>query len=419
MNQRAPGFLHKRSAQTLAGRIVPPERIHYLDWLKVLIVYGIAVFHVGLVFAPTPWLVSNQQHSLVLGAFDGFAFPWGIPAMFMIAGADAWFGTRTHSAVDFVRERFLRLLVPMAAGLILLSPVQRFVVSHNPPPPLGRLWPFYVDFFRSFRFEWTLQWIGRYWLHLWFLGYLFAISLATLRILIWLREPGGRRLTSWLVSVADRRGGLFLLALPLCGSQVLLRPFFPGYLDWADVATYTLAFLWGAVLFGDRLFEKSIRREIRWNLLVGVAAILGLGALIYAAPGHAPEDPRVPALLRGLYALLWGLDIWCWLLAVLYLGMRRLDFPNRAVNYAQKSILPFYVIHHPVVLVVASFVVTWNLGVWPKFGAILGMVFVLTLGLYEFGVRRWAPMRLLFGLKSGTPSAAEDSGLGTIGIGAG
>jgi len=64
---------------------------------------------------------------------------------------------------------------------------------------------------------------------------------ASLRVLIWLREPGGRRLTSWLVSVADRRGGLFLLAIPLCGSQLLLRPFFPGYLDWADVATYTLA----------------------------------------------------------------------------------------------------------------------------------------------------------------------------------
>jgi hypothetical protein len=72
-----------------------------------------------------------------------------------------------------------------------------------------------------------------------------------------------------------------------------------------------------------------------------------------------------------------------------------------------------------VVLVVASFVVTWNLGVWPKFATILGTVFVLTLGLYEFGVRRWAPMRLLFGLKSGTPSTTGDSGLGTRGIGVG
>ena len=27
------------------------QRIHYLDWLKVLIVYGIVVFHVALVFS--------------------------------------------------------------------------------------------------------------------------------------------------------------------------------------------------------------------------------------------------------------------------------------------------------------------------------------------------------------------------------
>ena len=55
-------------------------------------------------------------------------------------------------------------------------------------------------------------------------------------------------------------------------------------------------------------------------------------------------------------------------------------------------------IHHPLVLLVASFVVTWNLGVWPKFLVILVTVAVLTLGIYEFGVRRWALTRLVFGL---------------------
>jgi glucan biosynthesis protein C len=72
------------------------ERIHYLDWLKVLIVYGIVVFHVALVFALGTWLVSNHQRSIVLSAFAGFCFPWGIPAMFLIAGADAWFGLHSH-----------------------------------------------------------------------------------------------------------------------------------------------------------------------------------------------------------------------------------------------------------------------------------------------------------------------------------
>src|SRR5579885_316467 len=115
------------------------ERIHHLDWLKVLIVYGIVVYHVCLVFAYVPWLIGNDERSLVLSAFAGFCFPWGIPAMFMIAGADAWFGLRSHTIGDFVRKRFLRLIVPLVPGLLILSPLQRFVVSHTPPPPLDEL----------------------------------------------------------------------------------------------------------------------------------------------------------------------------------------------------------------------------------------------------------------------------------------
>lgn len=52
------------------------ERIHYLDWLKVLIVYGILLFHVSLVFTTVTWLVSNHDRSRVLSAFAGFCFPW-------------------------------------------------------------------------------------------------------------------------------------------------------------------------------------------------------------------------------------------------------------------------------------------------------------------------------------------------------
>ncbi|HZK74777.1 MAG TPA: acyltransferase family protein [Clostridia bacterium] len=377
---------------------MPKERIHYLDWLKVLIVYGILVFHVSLVFTVGGWLVSNREKSPILGAFAGFCFPWGIPAMFLIAGADAWFGLRSHSVGEFIRGRFLRLLVPFAAGLILLSPLQRFITSRTPPPPIDTFWTYYLAFFRGLRFEWTLQLVSRYWLHLWFLGYLFVISLACVPIVVWLRRPGGRRLTSRLVAIANRRGGLFLLAAPLCFSQLLLRPRFPLYQDWADVATFTLAFLFGAVIFGDRRFEAGIRREIRLLLLVGVVATLGVGWLVFVAPSHMPEDARVPAGAQAAFALLWSLDIWCWLLAVLYLGIRWLDFPNRVLTYLQQSVLPFYVIHHPVVLLVASFVVTWNLGVWAKFAIILVVAFGITLGLYEFGVRRWGPTRLLFGL---------------------
>jgi glucan biosynthesis protein C len=385
------------------------ERIHYLDWLKVLIVYGIVVFHVSLVFSFGTWLVSNHERSLVLSAFAGFCFPWGIPAMFLIAGADAWFGLHSHSVADFLRKRFLRLVVPLVPGLLVLSPLQRFVTSSNPPPSIDTFWAFYASFFRNIHFSWTLQFISQYWLHLWFLAYLFAITLVCAPVLVWLRKPAGRRLTSWLVAIACRRGGVLVLAAPLALTQLVLRPRFAGYQDWADVATYTLAFLWGAIFFSDRRFEAAIRGQVRWLLTAGTLAMLGIGLLTYFAHIQATDESGAQVAAQLAQSFLWSLFVWSWLLAVLYLGIRWLNFPNRMLRYAEESILPVYVIHHPVVLLIASFVVTWNLGVWPKFAVILVMVAVLTFGIYEFGVRRWRATRLMFGLNPAAAASTKSS----------
>jgi hypothetical protein len=56
------------------------------------------------------------------------------------------------------------------------------------------------------------------------------------------------------------------------------------------------------------------------------------------------------------------------------------------------------VIHHPVVLTLASFVVTWNLNLWPKFALIVVLGYAITVTLYDLGVRRWKLMRTIFGL---------------------
>lgn len=373
------------------------ERIHYLDWLKVLIVYGIVLFHVCLVFSYGSWLVNDSQRSVVLSAFDGFCFPWGIPAMFLIAGADSWFGLRSHTVRDFVWKRFLRLLVPMVPGLLVLSPLQRFFASHNPPPSLDRLPAFYVEFFRGMHFEWSLQVISRYWLHLWFLGYLFAVSIVCVPALVWLRTPQGLRLTTSLVAIARRRSGLLVLGLPLAVSQLILRPGFSDYENWADVATYTVVFLWGAVLFSNRGFEAAIRSQVRLMIACGLLATVGLGLFLYAAPLSPWGGTPVGEIGR---ALSWSLFIWSWLHAVIYLGIRWLDFPSPIEAYARESVLAVYVIHHPFVVLTASLVVPLGIGMWPKFFLILLVVAIATLTTYEFGVRRWSVMRLVFGMEA-------------------
>ena len=385
------------------------DRIHYLDWLKVLIVYGILLFHVSLVFAANNWLVNNHDRSLLLSGFAAFCFPWGIPAMFLISGADAWFGLRSNTPRQFLWKRVQRLLLPMVAGLIVLSPYQRFVTSHNPPPPLSELPAFYVHFFTSIRFEADPEWISKYWLHLWFLGYLFAISAVCLPFLAWLRRPAGTNLVADLVRIAGFRGGMFLFAAPLFLSQLILRPFFPAYQDWADVATYLFIFAMGAVIISDRGFEAAIRRDVRWFVAVGALAAGG-AALILSTMHFDPSVlPHQPVGVQAAFALCWTLDVWMWNLAVLYLGIRWLNRPNRALDYAQESVLPFYVIHHPVVITLATFIVTWQLSLWPKFGILVVLAYGITLLIYEFGVRRWGPMRTIFGLGPRRKSPPPDS----------
>jgi acyltransferase-like protein len=378
---------------------VSSPRIHYLDWLKVVIVYGILLFHVSLVFATNGWLVSNQERSLALSAFAGFCFPWGIPAMFLIAGADAYFGLRSSTPRQFLWKRGLRLLLPMALGLVLLSPYQRFVSSHNPPPPLTELPSFYAHFFTSMTFQPDPEWISKYFLHLWFLGYLFAVSAACLPLLVWLRRDGGVRATTWLVRVADLRCGLLVLAAPLVLSQLVLRPLFPAYQDWADVATYVFVFAMGAILFSNRGFETAIRRDIRWVLGAGIVSTLGAGIMLASLRFNLLALPHQVIPEQGLFALFWAYEIWAWNLAVLYVGLRWLNRPSRVLNYAKESVLPFYVIHHPVVLTLASFVVTWQLGVGPKFILLVLLAFAITIAIYEVGVRRLRFMRQLFGLR--------------------
>ena len=60
--------------------------------------------------------------------------------------------------------------------------------------------------------------------------------------------------------------------------------------------------------------------------------------------------------------------------------------------------MPFYMFHHPVIIVIAFYVVQWNAAILVKLPVITLGSFVVTLGLTEV-LRRIKPVRALFGMK--------------------
>jgi glucans biosynthesis protein C len=69
------------------------------------------------------------------------------------------------------------------------------------------------------------------------------------------------------------------------------------------------------------------------------------------------------------------------------------------LRYAGELVLPFYVLHQPVIVLVGYVVVRTGLAPWAKYGLILSLCLPLIVALYELLVRRFPPLRLLFGLK--------------------
>jgi len=90
---------------------------------------------------------------------------------------------------------------------------------------------------------------------------------------------------------------------------------------------------------------------------------------------------------------------WSWLLAVLGFGMHNLNFNSPFLKYANEAVLPFYILHQTVIVVLGYFMVQWAIPDPLKFLLILIFSFFVIIGLYEFVVRRFNIMRFLFGMR--------------------
>ena len=79
---------------------------------------------------------------------------------------------------------------------------------------------------------------------------------------------------------------------------------------------------------------------------------------------------------------------------------------QRAAGYANQAVLPFYLLHEPVIVAFAWIIARWHAPIPVKYPALVAASFTATLVLYELTVRRYRITRLLFGMK--TPEAAVD-----------
>jgi peptidoglycan/LPS O-acetylase OafA/YrhL len=384
------------------------NRLHYIDWLRVIAILGVWAYHSARPFMLQEWLINNGEKSpTITFIFLVFLGSMGMPLFFMMAGAGCLFALRRRSGKQFLSERSTRLLIPFVIGCLLLSPLQFYLEWLHKGWYQGAFLPFLpvlaADRLHSLVTTFSPTIFLSLGSHLWFLGFLFTFSLIALPLFLWLKTGAGSKVTAALGRLGEVRGGLLVFIIPVAAVRMSLQPFFPEYTDWADFTYMLVFFICGFLLFSDERLIQSVRRDWRIFLAVGLAStLIMLVGLAFGGGAAWVKDPAVPGFYLG-----WGLagvNGWCLSLFVLWLGMRLLDFRNRRLDQAQELMVPFYVFHQPAIVLVAFFVVAWQTALPLKLGVVLAASLLITLAVCQGVVCRIKPARALFGMKPNVSS---------------
>ena len=97
------------------------ERLHYVDWLRVIAFAILIAYHSSVAFFPDmKWLISSAQGSEALSLAMKYPRGWRLALLFFVSGMGTWFVFRSSTGFDFLRERSLRLFLPLIFAMCVI-----------------------------------------------------------------------------------------------------------------------------------------------------------------------------------------------------------------------------------------------------------------------------------------------------------
>ena len=371
-------------------------RRYDIDWIRVLAVLVLFPFHTAGIFNPWDFHLKNDELSIAVGVLAKFISQWHMPIFFLISGAATWYALKKKTAGRYVIDRVTRLLIPLLFGMFIICPPQLYYERLQEGVFSGG----YFSFFPRHSFAGGPYPEGNLsWQHLWFLAYLFLYSVAALPIFQWIKSASGTVRIRRLADFCEKRGAIFLLFIPLAIVQVTLGPFWPQthdvINDWMLHAYYLIIFIYGFMLMADDRFTEIINRHGPFALAAGLVLMSTYLVVSFTIGEGGWDNPGRWVIMT----IVRSVNTWMWLVAILWLGNHFLNRTGSFLRYSNEAALPVYILHQTVIIVIGFYVVQAAWGVGWKFAVIVTTSLIVTVLIYELLVRRWNPVRVLFGMR--------------------
>jgi membrane-bound acyltransferase YfiQ involved in biofilm formation len=351
-------------------------RKYYIDnlrWISVLLLFP---FHILMIY--------NTFESFYIKGVDIKAtttliwviWPWFMPLLFAVAGINTAYAMKKRRIGEYVKDRISKLLVPLAAGILLVIPAQTYFAELFHNNYIGGYFNQYVLFFTKPTD--LMGYTGGFTpSQLWFILFLFVISLAAIPLIIignkMKHKPDFSRTPMLII--------LCLFILPSLCSLIL-------NIGNRSLCEYFVYFLLGYFLLSDDDVQQ--RLETRRAALIGVSLVcttlmvLEWYKIIY-----------LPGIAYGIFSRFYG---WATIMALLGLSRKCFNMNNRFTAYMSRSSFSVYMFHLTWIVVSAYYVfmVTENIPI--QMALILIFSVFATFATYEI-CRRFRVTRFLFSIK--------------------
>ena len=367
---------------------------------------AVFLYHCTRFFDPEGWHLKNtEQSELLFILMRGLIWTWVMELFFLLSGVGTWYALRSRRALSYIWERIKRLLIPLyTVGLFVLLPIQFYFELVTNRGYGGNFWQTIPAYFANFKPPNISQspfsllpipFLG----HMWFLQYLFLISLMSLPLLLYLKSVQGQRWVTKIAGWSDARGGIFLFVIPLSLALIGLQVFFEIQYSWANFLWYAIFFVIGYMMAADKRFVMSVKRHGWICLMLWIVGFSGVGFLVMVL-GYDPYPGKEPfSLVFVLFQITWTTTSWSAVVFVLSIGARWLNAKHRYLAYGNEAVLPFYLFHQTIILCVGWYVIQWDTGITIKLLIIAVISFALIMLLYDLLVRRFNIVRFFFGMR--------------------
>ncbi len=357
-----------------------------LDALRVGAFGLLILYHVGMLYVTWGFHVKSDHASPAIEPLMLLLNPWRLTLLFIISGAATRFMGERMATSALARSRSLRLLLPLAFGMLVIVPPQSWaqvVESFGYAGSYLDFWPVYLTGGRP---AWDI--IMPTYNHLWFVIYLWIYTM--LAAALWRFLPAMER----GVAKALSGPGLWIwpIALPFAYIAFVGRIVPENHIFFADPYAhlqYGSAFFLGLTIARNDAVWSRIEGA-RWRALI--AAILTYAAFIALRDAQTLPLKIAAGVARETFA-------WTMMATLFGFARHHISRGSPLLTMLTEAVFPFYIVHQTTIILVAHALKGRHWPVALEAATIIAATVASCLAAYCIA-RAIPPLRLVMGLKA-------------------